>query len=34
MVHAPDVSAEEAQARLRDEFPDWSIIHTNRGGRS
>lgn len=31
MVHAPDVPAEEAKARLKDEFPEWSIIYSNRG---
>ena len=31
MVHAPDVSADEAKAKLQEEFPEWSIIFTNRG---
>jgi hypothetical protein len=31
MVHAPDAAAEEAKARLREEFPGWSIIRTDRG---
>jgi hypothetical protein len=37
MVHAPDVTdeetitAEEAKAKLQEEFPGWSIIYTNRG---
>ncbi|NDU77540.1 hypothetical protein GWI34_33715 [Actinomadura sp. DSM 109109] len=31
MVHASDVPAEEAMARLKDEFPGWSSIYTDRG---